>query len=245
MATAADTVSVMVERTDHTGTVVVRGAYRIKVAGPTAVAVDYELPFGEPVTYAVTAYDAAGNPSARSPVSAPATLPDPECPWIADAIAPSTAMQVSPTEWATREHTRAAAVLWPITADAAVVVANIRPLPTSDIQVLTWTDADAARLRAILAASAVIFRPPSSWGWTVGYVYIDAVTESRVYPKTPTLPHRLWDATMVPILAPPPILIVPVVTWAAVNSLYATWAAVKAAKATWQDLLRNPNPGSP
>lgn len=241
----ADTFTYTITRTDTSGTTVVRGAYRARAAGSVALIVDYELPFGQPVTYAVTAYDMNGVASAVSPSSAPVTLPDPSCPWLADALAPTSAMQVTPTEWVTRDHERVASILWPVTADAAAVVANVRPRPTSDMQVLTSTDAEAAALRVILAATTAILRPPSTWQWPGGYVYLDAVTETRTAPKRPTDPHRLWDMTLVPVLAPPPVLVVPVVTWARVESLYATWAALVAAKATWLDVVRNPDPGSP
>lgn len=245
VTTVADTVTYTVYRSGPSGTVTVRGGYRLTAAGGPALVIDYEAPFGVAVRYAVIAYDAAGRPSPQSPWSAPVTLADPVCPWIADAVVPATAMPVSPTIWAQRDHTREATVLWPVTADAAVVVANVRPRPTSDMQVLTYTNNESAKLRTVLAAATAIFRPPSTWDWPGGYVYLDGVVEQRLTPKVPTDPRRLWDMTLVPVLSPPPVLIVSVVNWATVTGFYGTWADLLNNKASWLAVLRNPDPGAP
>lgn len=246
VVTVSDTATYTLVRSDPSGTVTVRGGYRHPAAGGPSIVVDYEAPFGVPVSYSVTAYDSTGAASVPSPWSnPPVTLPDPTCPWLADAVVPASAVTVSPTVWAARQHTRTSSVLWPVTADSAVVIANTKPRPTSDIQLLTYTNGEAARLRTVLAAATAIFRPPSTWDWPGGYVYLDAITETRLSPKKPTDQRRLWDMTMVPVLAPPPVLIVTVVNWAAVVGFYATWGALKATKATWLAVVRNPDPGSP
>lgn len=245
VAPVGDTATFTVLRSDPSGTVTVRGGYRQAAAGAVALVVDYELPFGVPVTYAVVAYSAAGAASPQSPWSAPVTLANPVCPWLADSIVPASALPVSPTDWSARDHARVSTVLWPVTADSAVVLANARPRPSSTIQLLTYTDGEAARLRTVLASATAIFRPPSTWGWPGGYVYLDAVTETRLSPRKPTDQRRFWDMTMIPVVAPPPVLVVTVVNWAMVVDLYNTWADLVNTKDTWLDVVRNPDPGSP
>jgi hypothetical protein len=241
---AADTVTVTVYRTDPTGTYEVRGGFRHPVAGPEIV-VDYEAPFGRPLTYTVTAYDAAGTPGPRSLPSAIVLLPDPLCPWLADVLIPSTALAVAPVDWADQDHSRKNTQLWPSTADAAVVVSNVRPRATSPITIFTYTDGEAGRLLQVLSAAAVILRPPASWTWPGGTYYADAVTETRYAPKRPADQRRIWGFTLVPVLAPPATLSQSPITWARVVALYSTWADLIAAKPTWFEVLRNPDPGSP
>jgi hypothetical protein len=240
-----DTATVSVLRSDPAGTLTVRGGYRQPSAGGATLVVDYEIPFGVPVRYAVIAYNAAGAASPQSPWSAPVTMPDPVCPWLADSLVPTSAIRISPTDWSTRNHTRESTVLWPVTTDSAVVLANTKPRPTSVMQLLTYTAGEAARLLTVLAATTVIFRPPSQWDWPGGYYYLDGVDETRLSPKVPTDERRLWDMTFVPVIAPPPVLIVTVVTWGVVLGYYNTWADLINAKHSWLDVVRNPDPGSP
>lgn len=242
---AGDTATFSVLRSDPSGTSTVRGGYRQPAAGGPALVVDYELPFGVSVTYAAVAYSATGAASPQSPWSPPVTLPNPTCPWFADAVVPASAMQITPTDWTTRDHDRVSTVLWPVTADSAVVLANVLPRPSSAMEILTYTSSEAARLRTILGAATAILRPPSTWGWPGGYVYPDAITETRVYPTRPTDPRRRWSLTFIPVISPPPALVVSVSNWAAVKAFYNTWADLLATKNTWLDVIRNPDPGSP
>jgi hypothetical protein len=229
-------------RTDPAGTTVVRGGYRVTLTGP-ALVTDYEAPFGVTLTYTAVGYDAAGTAGPASPPSAPVTLADPVCPWLAAALVPATARQVTPFAWSTRKHTRENTVLWPVTGDAAIVLANTRPRPSSDLGLVTDTDAQAADLLAMLEAPTLVWRPPSTWGWSGGHVYAADVTEDRHKPKTAADPRRLWTFTLIPVRTPDPTLVENPTTWAQVYSFYPTWAALPAAKATWLDVQRNPDPG--
>lgn len=239
---AADTATATVYRTDPTGTTVVRGGYRVPMSGP-ALITDFEAPFGVTLTYTATAYNSAGTAAPSSPPSAPVSLPDPTCPWLAAALAPATARQVTPHQWAERDHTREATVLWPATGDAAIVLANTRPRATSALGLLTYTADEAADLLAMLEAPTLVWRPPAAWGWAGGHVYAADVKEARYAPTRADDPRRLWTFTLIPVRSPDPTLVEPATTWAQVYSFYPTWAGVVAAKATWLDLLRNPDPG--
>lgn len=239
---AVDTATVTVWRTDPVGTSVVRGGYRVPLTGP-AVVTDYEAPFGVTLTYTAVGYDDAGIPGPASPPSAPVTLPDPTCPWLAAALAPATSRQVTPHIWETRAHTREATVLWPATGDAAIVLANTRPRPSSELGLFTTTDAEAADLLAMLEAPTLTWRPPAAWGWSGGHMYAADVVETRYVPKKAADPRRLWTFTLIPVRTPDPTLVENPTTWAQLFSYYPTWAAVLAAKATWLDVQRNPDPG--
>jgi hypothetical protein len=238
-----DTASVTVFRHDATGQATVRGSIRSPVTDPLVIT-DFETPFGQAVTYTVTAYDAAGIPALPSPPSAPVTVPDPTCPWLADTIDPASARQVTPYDWQLQHHTRESAILWPASGTAAIVIANVRPRATSDLGVITYTPVEAADLVAMLEAPALIWRPPSSWGWPGGHVYADKVDEAR-YTKKATDARRLFTFTLVPVNAPDATLFRPTSTWRQVAAFYPSWAAVVSAKATWADLVRNPDPGAP
>jgi hypothetical protein len=239
---AADTATATLWRNDPGGAVVVRGGYRVPLTGP-ALVTDVEAPFGIPLTYTATGYDSGDVAGPPSPPSNTVVLPDPQCPWLAAALAPATARMVTTYEWESRQHTREAAVLWPATGDAAIVLANTRPRPSSTVGVLTRTATEATDLLAMLEAPTLIWRPPASWGWAGGHYYASDVVEARYAPKQAADTRRLWTFTLIPVRTPDPTLTDPVTTWAQVMSFYPTWAAVTAAKATWLDVLRNPDPG--
>jgi hypothetical protein len=244
LTAAVDTATATLTRHSAAGATPVRGGHRVSVSG-AAIINDYEAPLGVPVTYTAVAYNSAGQPAVPSPPSAPVTLADPECPWLHAALRPATALQVTPTSWATRAHTREASILWPATGTAAIAVVNVRPRPTTPLGLLTRTVAEADELLAVLNDPNLLFRPPSTWGWPGGISYAADVAEARYAPTRPVDERRLWTMTLVPVLDPPASLVEPVTTWGQVVSFYPTWSDVLAVKATWLRLIASADPGTP
>lgn len=168
----------------------VRGASRAVVSGAFLV-VDHEAPFGVPITYTATAYDASGLASEVSPASSPVQLDVAEL-WLTDPLVPTTAVVVGATAPSGTVLTRAALTSVTYGMDARVIavagsdlpigVGGARQQPGSvPVEFYTDTAADGDDLRdLLLQAFPVCFRVPASVRFLPPLLYaaIGGVTRS-------------------------------------------------------------------
>lgn len=240
---AADNDSITIWRYDAEGIrTPVRGAARAPVAG-TFVAVDYELPFGLPVTYTAVGFDTAGRPSEPSNPSAPVKIDYTGCPVAMDPTDPATAHLWNLQSWPERIHDRDAEVLWPLASDVATVLCGPRRKPGSTMTVITRTAEQAAALYRLITVPIIQIRCDGKWRWRAGYFHTVQVGETPHLPYKQTDHIVLWELPLIPAAPPPPELHVPVHTWDEVAALYANWdPKLIGAVASWNQLVLNPKP---
>lgn len=238
----ADNQTLTLYRQDAGGSSPVRGGWRIEVSGP-ALVVDYEVPFGQPVTYFAVGYDADGNASAPGPASQPVTVDSGGCPWVQDPTNPESAARWQVVDWEGMEYGRSATVLRPMLSPTAIAVIGVRQEPESEMVARTTTDSAAAALRALCAVPVLLIRPDPSWGWPARYWLVGDLTETRQAPHTGDDPRRLWTLPLTAVDAPSATLLTFPYVWADVVAYWDTWADLIAGKATWLDVMRDPAPG--
>ncbi len=219
----------------------VRGSIDIPVTDQTA-RLDFEAPFGIPITYSAEMLDSAGNSLGETDQSAPVTLDVPDM-WVHNPLDPSTSMRVEFRATAARDLSRPVSgnVFYPSRRRVAVVVAGERQGlrgVTLDVVVDTIEDADK------FAALVGDYRRT-----TVPVLCFRVGANDRV-----RLPRPLFASVMDPreidltyatggtsiafaiegdeVSPPAPALVIPVLTRADLNAYYATRAALNADNAT-------------
>ncbi|MCW2496051.1 hypothetical protein [Jatrophihabitans sp.] len=214
---------------------VVRGASGAVVAGDFFV-VDYEAPFGVPVTYSCVTKNTAGTASTTSDASSPLTLAvtqialqDPLDPTSAVAVAPSTSPgQTTPVS---RRATGSTAT-YSIQATISPVAGSALPLATGDVRqaasgvpidVRTETEDAATAVRNVLTqAWPLCIRSGPAAQMLPGLVYLalSDITETL----RPNGVSRIFTATAAAVLPPGQSIVVSPRTYADLLDEAATYA---------------------
>ncbi len=178
----------------------VRDAEDTSVSGDFLI-VDYEVPFGTPVTYTCRTADVAGVPSQES-AGTTVTMSVTNV-WMQDALAPTSALEVRMVRTTDTGLTAHGDSFMPATysADSSVVPIFGDELPVGlgsvrraasrmPFGVIAWTPDDADQVRTLLAqAWPLCVRTPAAIPQLGGLTYI-------ALPDVTEIPYPGWDATL-------------------------------------------------
>ncbi|HEY7621690.1 MAG TPA: hypothetical protein VH834_18060 [Solirubrobacteraceae bacterium] len=230
-------------RTGPSGTVAyVRTAYQRAVTGPTsAIAHDFEAPFGVPLVY--TAQVTLADGSQASQVSAaPFTLEPPDdYPWLNDLMRPTNAGEVVVEAFAPQEYDVPAGVHRILERRTPIVSSDFAHTPTAELVLVTLDEAARERVRNTLGnGRPVLLRTLPEQGVGNIYLAITGWSEARVS-RVAQYAERRFTIETVQVDRPDPRLYAPVAptSYADVKATYATYAALKAAVASYDELMFN------
>lgn len=213
----------------------VRGVEALNVHGLTVYdVVDYEAPFGVPLTYTAVARNASGSTSSAG---VPVTV-DVDDDWLVDLDDARNTGPVLVESFAELTYEAPQGVHRILGRRTPIVTSDLRWTPSGRLVLLTLDTASARRVRDALGSSSpLLFRSTFERGVGNMYVLPSGVVEQRTS-RIADEPSRRWLVDVVEIDRPDPSLYVPLaVTWAEVVGTWATWADVLADRATWGDLL--------
>jgi hypothetical protein len=227
--TATVTVYRLAENTESR----LRAAVNAATAGGLS-RIDFEVPFGIPVTYRAEMFDQAGT-SLGFTDTASVQL-DVEEAWVHHPLNPSGAVPVTMLQGAAASLSRPgqAEKFYPEQRRVAMVVSGgQRGLQGVDLRCLTRTDEDAAKFRAMIEANSVpvyCFRIPASMKMRIPRPLFAAVQNMQEIAINLHIGKSdiRWESTGDEADPPTPALIVPLLTRADLNAYYATRAALNA-----------------
>lgn len=220
----------------------VRGGKVAVQAGAMARPVDdYEFPAGVPLVYRITAL--ASVEGAADEVVAQAQVrrqADPTGVWLKFITAPQLNRRVIVSDYS--EITRPARMArYPVAGRRApVVVSDVHSGRELSVTLECRTPAERAELDLSLSQGLAFFlHTPQSHPLPSMYVVAGDYSHARPRgAKTgPAALRTRWTVPLHEVEAPPPSVVPPAATWAAVKARYATWAQLLAEAPTWTDLL--------
>lgn len=241
---AANAVTATFYRSDGTRTWTVRGGVSRSVAGGVAL-IDWEAPFGVPVTYRAEQFDSAGL-SIGFTDSASIIL-DTEEVWIQHCLEPSIAVRYNPTDKALEklEHGQDGSFLTVLGAPVATWIGS-RRTGLENIDLAGWTDTfeQAAILSSMLGTyeqprvPIVVFRAPPKYQLPPTLVAVIELV--RVPFDTPFGGEiNKWSMTATETNPPAIGLVEATLTWDDLAAAYSTWDEVAAAYSSWLDASRD------
>jgi hypothetical protein len=226
----------------------VRDAQNAEVAGDFLI-VDYEAPFGTPVTYTCQTADVSGIPSDISAGSATTVSVDDM--WLQDALDPASSMPVSlEIGTAASGYTVIAPSIMPATyqADVSTIPVHGDELPVGlggvrraasrmPWSVIAWTPTDAESLRTLLKqAYPLCVRTPSLVHQLSGLTYLSL--SDLVETPYPGWTATRFEAAADSVKGPGAGIVIQPRTYAQLLDEAATYTALKALYATYLDVRR-------
>jgi hypothetical protein len=216
----------------------VRNADPVDVRSTTgvgAIIFDHEAPLDQAVTYKATSTQTSTTflSPAVTVASDPAWVRS--MAWLTHPTKPSLSTLVAITDMGDRSRPARVGLL-PILGRAdPIAVTDVRQSGGGELQAITFTVAEAVKLRALLAdGGTVLLRAPGAWanGWQ--YMALGDATESGPGGWDPIREWRIGYS----VVAPPAGdgQGAAGATWADVMTAYATWTAAIAGEPTWLDV---------
>ena len=205
------TVTFTLERSSPSGNVVdVRGAVNVPTGGePDAIVRDWEIPFGVPVVYLCTFYDA--QEAVVETATAPFTLDYEGCPaWLVDLAEPTNSLAVTIETFSPLDFAVAAGVMRVLERRAPVLVTLPAWTPESELVLLTDTLAERDAMRMILGSGyPVLLRTVPEQGIGNMYLGVTDFKEERFLSLGVAAPRR-WTVATVQVERPDPAIFVPI-----------------------------------
>lgn len=231
----ADTYTIT--RTSPSGhTADVRGASGAPVGIPTQITRDYEAPFDLALSYRVTVYD-AGVSVGTATATITVAWDDCDC-WLVDLARPTNSLPVTVESMRELTFDAASGVHRVLNRRAPVLTTLPAWTPSSELIVLTDTEPDRDRVRALLG-SGYPFLLRSSPELGIGNMYLGATgfVEERLL-TLGARPERRFRVACLQVERPDPSIFTPVPPnlYSQVQTTYATYAALTAAVASYDAL---------
>jgi hypothetical protein len=227
-----------ITRTGPSGTpAAVRGAERAPVTGATAIARDFEVPLDVPLTYQVTAYDAAGNSLGSASAAFQVAYDDCQA-WLTDLARPTNTLPLTVESMAELAYESAAAVHRVLDRRTPVMTTLPAWTPSTELIVLTTSLDERDRVRDIFGSGyPVLIRTDPEQGIGNFYVGLTDFTEERLV-ALGVAPQRRFRATCHQVERPDPGIFVPTPPnlYSNVKATYADYAALTAAVASYDEL---------
>lgn len=208
-------------------------------AGVRITARDYEAPIGVPLTYTVLAETGAG--ADLDTQTATVTIPSNGCSdtWLNDLARVGNSMNVVIEEIPELEYPVPASVHEVITRRTPIVTSDVAHTPSLELSILTVTDDDRERARALLGNGVpVLLRTPPEDGVGNMYLSILGFKEQRIV-KRGTVTDRRFVISARQVARPDPDLYDPIsaVLYVDVRNAYATYQELRAQRATYDAVL--------
>lgn len=237
----ASSATLTISRTGPSGTpAVVRGWSTAPVApSSTVTARDYEAPIGVPLTYTATAYNIGG--AAIDTQTATVTIPSGGCSdtWLNDLARVGNTLHITLEAVPELSYPVPSTVHDVITRRSPIVTSDVAHTAQLEVSVLTESDDDRDRARALLGNGIpILLRTPPEDG--IGNMYLSVLDfrEQRIV-TAGTVTDRRFVINARHVSRPDPALYVPsaATLYDDVRDSYATYTALRADRATYDALL--------
>jgi hypothetical protein len=208
------------------------------VAHPTTYAArDFEVPLDVSVTYTVTVYDAGGAVVGSATVIFRVEYGDCRA-WLVDLARSTNSLQVTVESMAELDYLVPSGIHRVLNRRAPVVSALPAWTPSSELIVLTETQDDRDRVRALLGTGyPFLLRTQPEQGIGNMYLTVSEFVEER-FLSLGVAAERRFRVQVVQVNRPDPSIYVPVApnTYANVKATFASYAALKAGVADYDEL---------
>ncbi len=210
------------------------------VAPGLILARDFEAPIGVPLTYKTESWNTA-TPGTVTTETATFTVPDDGCDdtWLTDLVRAQNTFQVTVAELASLDYEYPSGVFQVIDRRTPVVASDIANTPTFELSLLTDTDDERERARAILGNGVpVLLRTPPANGIGNLYFAVTGWSEQRIVNKAREQ-ARMFVAACVQVDRPDPVLFAPIqpVTYEDVKAEFASYAEMLAERSSYDAVL--------
>lgn len=243
------TVTITVSRTVKSRTMPVRGQINVYAVGGRNV-VDWEAPFGVPLTYRAEQFDADGNSLGfTSPFT---TQLDVDVTWMHNVFNPAQGVTITPAaDWASSLSRKIPAdMYWPSGGGLATAVFGQRQgLIDAPIPFLTFTEEDADTVRDMFGdpyvspsiAPVVCIRTAAGKNMRLPLPFYAAIADPVEVPLNTGQGGSLtrWECTGTEVNPPAPALIAALLSLADIDASYPTLAAIDAHYGTMFDIDRD------
>ena len=208
-------------------------------AGVTITARDYEAPIGVPLVYTVDCQTGAG--AELDTQTATVTVPSAGCSdtWLNDLARVGNTIRVVIEQIPELDYVVPTSVHEVITRRAPIVTSDIAHTPSLEINVLTDSDDQRARARALLGNGVpILLRTPPEVGIGNMYLAVTDIKEQRIV-TAGTVPDRRFIIDCRQVTRPDPNLYAPLSTvlYEDVRAAYGTYQELRADRATYDALL--------
>lgn len=212
----------------------VRSAQPATLSSGAWTGLDYEVPYGLPVTYRVTTN------TGDTATSAPVVLDPVRATWLIHPGIPSLSQPLKISNFGDRTRSTATGVHTILGRSTPVVITDgVRQAPTFPLLVYTIGIAEAAALLALLGDSSPLLLQAHRDGYArrdYYWVSIGEVTETE--PGMYGQGDETWALPCTVVTAPTGLQQSPWV-WRDVVDAYISWGNADAAYTTWRDMLIN------
>jgi len=236
---AATAVTFTLERTSPSGaTVAVRGAVDADLEGDPTLVRDWEVPFGVPLTYRATFYNASGAVVGTG-ASATFTLDYTGCPaWLVDMARPTNSLAITIESFTPLDFEVGAGVIRVLDRRAPVLVTLPAWTPDAELVVLTDTLAQRDQVRSLLGSGyPFLLRTVPEQGVGNMYLGVTDFKEERIL-TLGTRPQRRFAIEVVQVERPNAAVFAPVppTTYSQVAAIFANYADLLAQVGTYDAL---------
>lgn len=228
---------------------IVRGADKALAA--SSIVVDYEVPFGTPVSYQVQTFDVMDVPAEIGPSSPPVTLSEVLDVWLSDPLDPTTAVALSvrggplpaliQPSWETLTYESSSTVTPIVGSRLSVGAAAVRRAFTADYVILARNPTDATALRNLFDhAFPLLMRPPAQFRFVGDPLYL---APGDIAERTSPTGVSVFTFSASIVRPPASSIIVFPRVWDDVPPEAATWDDLATMYATWNGVARG-TPGA-
>lgn len=211
----------------------VRNAEPATLVAGTWIGQDYEVPLDDPFYYRATAASAPSvdvtSPTYVMPAQGRTMLKHPG--------QPALNMVVNPTKGPDLSRPVAQGVFDVLGRDYPVAVSMRRSSARGTLELVTFTDAEAANLVTMLIdGMPLLLSTPSGYGLGNRYIAVADLDEARLSPLG-SEQARSWTLPFVTVDRPAGAALAVGNTWADVTSTYSTWGALLSGEGTWAGVV--------